>query len=150
VSSVSNSDGTLTISPTTGSVVASIPSSVALSGSPTTTTQAANDNSTKIATTAYVGLSYLTPRPILTKSASYTLASTDSIIHFTTGSSALVATLPTAYTGVLYTCMKVDSGTGTVAVTPPSGTINGATSLVIDTQYDGVSCYYDSTNWWTP
>ena len=35
-------------------VSADIPSSVALAGSPTTTTQAANDNSTKIATTAYV------------------------------------------------------------------------------------------------
>lgn len=54
VSSVSNSDGTLTISPTTGSVVASIPSGVALPGNPTTTTQTAGDNSTKIATDAFV------------------------------------------------------------------------------------------------
>lgn len=54
VSSVSNSDGTLTISPTTGSVVASIANSTALPGSPTTTTQSPSDNSTKVATTAYV------------------------------------------------------------------------------------------------
>lgn len=54
VSSVSNSDGTLTISPTTGSVVASIATSTALPGSPTTTTQSAGDNSTKIATDAFV------------------------------------------------------------------------------------------------
>lgn len=54
VSSVSNSDGTLTISPTTGSVVASIATSAALPGNPTTTTQSAGDNSTKIATDAFV------------------------------------------------------------------------------------------------
>jgi hypothetical protein len=54
VLSVSNIDGTLTISPTSGAVFASIPTSVALPGSPTTTTQSAGDNSTKISTTAFV------------------------------------------------------------------------------------------------
>jgi hypothetical protein len=54
VTSVSNSDGTLTISPSTGAVVASIANSAALPGSPTTTTQSSTDNSTKIATTSYV------------------------------------------------------------------------------------------------
>lgn len=54
VLSVSNADGTLTISPTTGVVVASIATSAPLPGSPTTTTQASTDNSTKVATTAYV------------------------------------------------------------------------------------------------
>ena len=54
VTSVSNSDGTLTISPSTGAVVASIASSAALPGSPTTSTPSAGDNSTKIATTAFV------------------------------------------------------------------------------------------------
>ena len=36
-----------------------IQSSVALAGSPTTTTQSANDNSTKIATTAYLSLIHI-------------------------------------------------------------------------------------------
>lgn len=54
VNSVSNGDGTLTISPTTGAVVASIPSSVALPGNPTTTTQAPGNSTTRIATTAFV------------------------------------------------------------------------------------------------
>lgn len=54
VESVSNVDGTLTISPTTGSVIASIASSAALPGNPTTSTQDISDNSTKIATTAFV------------------------------------------------------------------------------------------------
>ncbi len=54
VTSVTAADGTLTITPTTGSVTAKIPSSVALAGSPTTTTQAVLDNSSNIATTSYV------------------------------------------------------------------------------------------------
>lgn len=54
VTSVSAADGTLTITPTTGAVTAKIPSSVALPGSPTTTTQNSGDNSSKIATTQYV------------------------------------------------------------------------------------------------
>ncbi len=60
VTSVSNSDGTLTISPTTGAVVASIAlghtntwTAAQALGSSTATTQSAADNSTKIATTAY-------------------------------------------------------------------------------------------------
>lgn len=54
-----------------------IPSSAALAGSPTTTTQSANDNSTKIATTAYVDngvagkLAYLATQTI-TSTATYT------------------------------------------------------------------------------
>lgn len=54
VTSVSNSDGTISVSPNVGAVSLSIPSNVALPGSPTTTTQSPLDNSTKIATTAYV------------------------------------------------------------------------------------------------
>jgi hypothetical protein len=54
VASVTAADGTLTITPNTGAVTAKIPTSVALPGSPTTTTQATTDASTKIATTAYV------------------------------------------------------------------------------------------------
>ena len=54
VSSVSASDSTLTVTPTTGAVTVKISSSVALAGSPTTTTQTSGDNTTKIATTAFV------------------------------------------------------------------------------------------------
>lgn len=53
VSSVSNNDGTLTISPTTGAVVASLANNVAIPGNPTTTTQVAGTNNTTVATTAY-------------------------------------------------------------------------------------------------
>lgn len=52
-SSITNGDLTGVVT-TAGGLVTSFQSSAALPGSPTTTTQAANDNSTKIATTAYV------------------------------------------------------------------------------------------------
>lgn len=48
-------NGTISAAPGWNTLVSGdIPSSVALAGSPTTTTQSASDNSTKIATTAYV------------------------------------------------------------------------------------------------
>lgn len=50
---MSNSDGTLTISPTTGAVVASIANSVALPGNPTSKTQSFTDASTYIATDTF-------------------------------------------------------------------------------------------------
>ena len=60
VTSISNSDGTLTISPTSGAAVASIAlghantwAAAQALGSSTATTQSAGDNSTKLATTAY-------------------------------------------------------------------------------------------------
>lgn len=51
--------------------VAAIKSNVALAGNPTTTTQSANDNSTKIATTAYVDRKPDYPFPLLTTSPIY-------------------------------------------------------------------------------
>lgn len=61
----------------------------------------------------------------------------------TTAASALVATLPDptaggdAANGRTVTIMKVDAGGGTVTITPddPARTINGATTVVLSTQY---------------
>ena len=60
--------GSSTVTVTNGTPkVVSIPSSVALAGSPTTTTQSAGDNSTMIATTAYVkSQNYLTGNQSIT------------------------------------------------------------------------------------
>ncbi|HEY9754983.1 MAG TPA: hypothetical protein V6C97_07480 [Oculatellaceae cyanobacterium] len=54
VSSVSAADSSMTVTPNIGAVTVKIANSAALPGSPTTTTQSSGDNSTKIATTAYV------------------------------------------------------------------------------------------------
>lgn len=106
VSSVSNSDGTLTISPTTGSVVASIATNTALPGSPTTTTQSASDNSTKIATTAYVttGISNAISgvNPAIAVQAATTSASNTSGFTYNNGVSGVGATL-TQNSAAVYT-----------------------------------------------
>ena len=67
VSSVAAADGTLTITPTTGSVTAKIPTNVALPGAPTTTTATALSNSTKIATTAYTDAAVAASRFLTTQ-----------------------------------------------------------------------------------
>lgn len=111
VASVSNSDGTLTISPTTGSVVASIASSVALAGSPTTTTQSASTNNTTIATTAYV-----------------TTAISNAISGINPAVAVVVATTSAANTSSL----TYNNGVGGVGAT-----FTGATNTAIT--FDGVT-----------
>jgi hypothetical protein len=102
VSSVSNSDGTLTVSPTTGAVVASLalghantwtgtqtfgtitPTTVSgnvnFSGAPTlTASPATTDNTTKIATTAFVN-AYAPPAVILTSLYSNSTTSLTTVV----------------------------------------------------------------------
>lgn len=74
VSSVANSDGTITISPTTGSVVASLAlghanvwtgvQTIPLASASTAITQSLTDSTTKIATTAYVQGNFASPPAI--------------------------------------------------------------------------------------
>lgn len=88
---------------------------------------------------------------VLSKSGNYTRSATDYIVQYTTGSSALFDTLPAASSstsGISFTSVKVDSGGGTVTVIPVSGTINGASSYVLNTPFDSVTIYNDGTSWW--
>jgi hypothetical protein len=87
---------------------------------------------------------------IITKSASYTASVSEDQYQVTTGSSAIVATVPQAISGnkgKVWTFTKVDSGTGTIAITPTTSTINGAASLLIDAQWDSISIVSDGTNY---
>lgn len=54
VTSVTGTTNQITVSPTTGAAVVSLPSNLILPNGTTATTQTAGDNSTKVATTAYV------------------------------------------------------------------------------------------------
>lgn len=134
VSSVSNSDGTLSISPTTGSVVASIASSVALPGNPTTTTQSAGDSSTKIATDAFVTTAVANAiagvNPAVAVQAATTSASNTSGLTYNNGVSGVGAT----FTGTTNTALTVDGYTFTTIgqrllvkndTQSPSGAFNG-------------------------
>lgn len=86
------------------------------------------------------------------KSADYTVTDTDNIrtVGMTTGASARTVTLPTAAdnTHRIITVKKVDNGAGTCTVDGEgSETIDGATTLVLTSQYDGVTIQCDGTNW---
>lgn len=138
VSSVSNADGTLTISPTTGAVVASIATSAALPGSPTTTTQAATDNSTKVATTSYVTTAVNNAiagvNPAVAVQVATTQASDTSSLTYNNGASGIGAT----FTGTTNTALTFDGVTLTSLAQrvlvkndtqSPSGAFNGIYTL---------------------
>jgi len=110
--------------------VASIPSSVPLSGSPTTTTQAASDNSTKIATTAFVQSVAAGINPAIAVQAATTQASDTSGLAYNNGASGIGATL----TGTANTAITIDGYTFTAVgqrllvkndTQSPSGAFNG-------------------------
>ncbi len=84
-------------------------------------------------------------------SASYTVLDADGYdtLLYTTGGTNRTCTLPAVgtNTGRIIQIKKVDSGSGTVAISPASGTIDGASSVTIIRQYDQVTVMCDGTNW---
>ena len=79
-----------------GTFTVSIPASVPLSGSPTTTTQSANDNSTKIATTAYVdrtGAQYTNSTTATTITPTSTIADARSLVMVSISAQATSLTI---------------------------------------------------------
>jgi hypothetical protein len=144
VSSVSNSDGTLTISPTTGAAVASIALGHANSWSgqqtftnPIVGTQSASDNSTKGASTAYVTTAVNNAiagvNPAVAVQYATTAAGDTSALTYSNGVSGVGATL----TGANNATTSIDGHTfvvGDVGITrvlvkndtqSPSGAFNG-------------------------
>lgn len=53
----------------------------------------------------------------------------------------------TQYLTKIFNIKKVDSGAGSVVITPPSGTIDGAATLSFNTQYQSYTIQYDGTKW---
>jgi hypothetical protein len=145
-----------------------IKTSVALAGSPTTTTQSANDNSTKVATTAYVDVPMAAIMPQTTTAASYTgtitptstsgnIASTVSYI-ITAQAGALQFNPPTGswVNGQILLFRILDNGTARAltystaaggyragtTVTPPSTTVISKT-LYLEYMYNSTADKFD-------
>lgn len=121
---------------TVTSVSASVPNGLSVSGVPFTTT----------------GTIAIANNAVTSKSISYALAATDRMVMFTTSTSALVATIPTAagISGTEYTITKVDTGTGTVAIATTSAqTIGGRASsdIVLGVVNDTITVVSDGSNW---
>lgn len=133
--------------------VARIPAAIArlaspaLSGDPTAPTQALRNNSTRLATTAFVLANGLL-NGVLTKTAAYAMAAADygKLVDATTGTWAL--TMNPATLGANFAFAARNSGTGVVTLTPSAGTIDGAASLALNA---GESClvFCDGTNFET-
>ena len=86
------------------------------------------------------------------QTASYALTASDQTVAFSTGSSALAATLPTAVgiSGKIYNLVKTDTGSGTVNLTTTSSqTIGGlaSTKILLASQNDSIQVVSDGSNW---
>ena len=84
-------------------------------------------------------------RPIAV-STTYTAASGD-IVLATAGAGGFTVTLPTVALGAFVTVKKVDTGAGTITVSPASGSIDGASTYSLVVRWDSVDLYSDGSNW---
>jgi hypothetical protein len=80
--------------------------------------------------------------------ASYTIIATDSIVGVNYGG-ACALTLPAQAAG-RYLVIKDESGaalTNNITITPASGTIDGASNIVLNISYGAYTLYSNGTNW---
>lgn len=115
ISSVTNSDGTINVTPSTGAVVVSISNNVALPGNPTAATQSSTDNSTRVATTAFVGTA-----------VSNAVAGVNPAVAVQAASAAVLPNSPTYSNGVSGVGATLTSGSNTALI------VDGYTVLIND------------------
>lgn len=85
----------------------------------------------------------------LTKSANYQMVSGDPGVLGTGGAGGITITLQASPpTGLTVGVKKVDSGAGAVTVAPAAGTIDGAASIALGTQYESIVCYRAAFTWY--
>jgi hypothetical protein len=111
-----------------------IASSVSLPGSPTTTTQAIDDNSTDVATDAFV-VQYIPADTSI--AASYTLTARDKYrtLH-STASSGITVTVPTSL-GTRFTCTVIQEAAGNVTFSASSTTLTYIPTSTTKTKQSG-------------
>lgn len=142
VTSVTNSDGTLTISPTTGNVVASI----AL-GHANTWTGAQTFSAVTTQSAAQVGA----VRVVTGAGAVTVSATTDYIVVVNKGTgAATTVNLPgSPATGLTFVIKdgKGDAATNNITLTPAAGNIDGNSTFVMTTNYASKTIVYNGTQW---
>lgn len=134
-----------------GLVLANSPTLVtAALGSSMATTQSPGDNSTKLATTAYVATAVTsggftrTITSISTATAGAAAAKTD-YVYLVSGTTTF--TLPTAVGNTnFYTVTNVDVNVVTIATTGGQ-TINGGSTIPLNNQWDSLSFISNNSNW---
>lgn len=86
------------------------------------------------------------PRTVQTKTTTYTAVAGDIVLASASGG-AWALTLPAVASGAWVTVKKTDSSANAITVTPASGTIDGAATYVIDTQYVSRDFVSNGTDW---
>lgn len=106
----------------------------------------------------YNGTAWITstPNTRTAVSANYTALATDKLVAVTATATAITITLPAvtlgSATSVFNLEIKDESGgaaTHNITATPVSGTIDGAATLAITTNYGSLRLYAQGTNWFT-
>jgi hypothetical protein len=130
--------------------------SISASGAISTVTAAVDTNTTQAATTAFViGQGYQKAGlgqtlAISTKTAAYTLVSTDATILSDATSAGFIVTLPAAASnsGRIYNIKKIDA-TGNVVTVDANGseTIDGSLSQTLDAQWESITIQSNGTAW---
>lgn len=88
---------------------------------------------------------------VATKSAAYTITSTDNVLLVDASGAARTMTLPaaSASSGKLFTVKKIDSTTNAVTIARAgSDTIDGQTSYILTAQYQSVNVISNGTLWY--
>ena len=87
---------------------------------------------------------------LATKTATYTLAATDSVILADATAAVFTVTLPSAagVTGRQYTIKKVDSSANAVTIASAAGNIDGAATKSLTAQWQAVRVVSDGINWY--
>lgn len=142
VTSISNSDGTLTISPTTGAAVASLNL-----GHANTWTAAQTFNAV-----VTLGDAVINAVRVVTAAGAITVsATTDNVIivNKTTGAATTVNLPASPTTGLTYVIKdgKGDANTNNITITPNAGNIDGAATFVMTTNFASKTIVYNGTQW---
>ena len=87
---------------------------------------------------------------ISTQAAVYSTTTNDRTILANATTAAFTVTLvtPVGNQGLIQTVKKIDASVNVVTITPAAGTIDGAASTTISTQYGAVTVQSDGTNYW--
>jgi len=78
----------------------------------------------------------------------YTTKGTENEVILADATSAAITITITTATNIILIIKKVDDSANAIDIVPDSGTIDGATSLSLTTQYEVVRIVCDGTNWW--
>lgn len=109
---------------------------------PTTSTQAANKSYVDGAVSAGSG-----GRNAVAKSANYTAAAGDFVVG-DASSAAFTVTLPSPSNGAQVSVKKVDSSVNGILIAPPSGQIDGSSTVVVNNQWQSQDFLSDGTKWY--